>query len=412
MEKIILHIDFDSFFASVEQQCNPSLRNRPVGVTAAHSRTAIIAASREAKRFGVRGGSNAREGLQLCPHLILIPAHFVQYFEVSKKFLIICKRYSPFIEVFSIDELFMDVTQTASLFGGVDSLMQHLKEDIAKEIGAYITVSIGVSHNKMLAKMASGLDKPNGITKITRENIDEIYRKAALTDVCGIGWAISERLMRMGIRTLLHLRAVPFTTLVAEFGPHEAQFLQNVAYAKDETEVVSFGKALTTKSVGRNYALPNNEYDKTKILQTIFELCEEVTLKLRRLEKKTRLVGMFLRGNTNTGVRKTIPFYLDTGKEMFYALLGETPKLSENLSYVRQVSVWAASLEDASCVTRSLFDVSGQKEYLTKAIDTLNEKFGDHTIRNGFLLTAPKLTTVPNGFLADRWDRLQLAKSY
>ncbi len=409
-EKIILHIDFDCFFASVEQQCNPHLRNKPIGVTAATSRSAIIAASREAKKYGVKGGSSSTLGLQQCPHLMLVPAHFVRYFEISKKFLTICKRYSPFIEVFSIDELFMDVTQTVTLFNGVDVLIQSLKDDIANEIGEYITVSMGVAYNKMLAKMASGLDKPNGVTKITKETVDDVYRKAELTDVCGIGIRIADRLQRMGVRNLLQLRTMPLATLTSEFGPHEANFLQSVAYAKDETEVVSFGKAPTTKSVGRNYCLARNEYDHTKILQNIFELCEEVTLKLRRLNKKARLVGMHLRGNTNTGIRKTIPFYFDTGKDMFEALFGEKPLLPETLSYVRQISVWAASLEEASLVSRSLFDISGHKENVIKTIDSINERFGDHTVRNGFLLTAPKLTTVPNGFLADRWERLELSK--
>lgn len=412
VEKIILHIDFDAFFASVEQQFNPHLRNRPIGVTAATSRSAIIAASREAKKLGVRGGSSAKEGLSLCPTLLLVPAHFVKYFEVSKMFLQICKRYSPFIEVFSIDELFMDVTQTAFLFGGVDNLIQKLKENIADEIGSYITVSVGVAYNKMLAKMASGLDKPNGVTKITHATLDAVYKKAKLTDVCGIGFRIADRLGKMGVRNLLQIRGIPLSTLIAEFGPHEADFLQGVAYAKDETVVVHFGNAPETKSVGRNYCLARNEYDKTKILQNIFELCEEVTIKLRKLEKKARLVGMYLRGNTNVGLRKTIPFYIDTGKEMFEAIFSQKPVLLEELTYVRQISVWASSLQNSSAVSRSLFDINGHQENIVKAVDSINEKFGDHTIRNGFLLATPKLTTVPNGFLADRLERQELSKLY
>lgn len=412
VEKIILHIDFDSFFASVEQQFNPQLRNKPLGVTAASSRSAVIAASREAKKMGVKGGSSSKDAFLLCPNLLLVPAHFVKYFEVSKKFLQICKRYSPFIEVFSIDELFMDITQTVHLFGGVDRLIHQLKEDIAEEIGEYITVSVGVAYNRMLAKMASGLDKPNGVTKITKENVDEVYKKAHLTDICGIGFRIADRLQRMGVRNLLQIRTVPLSTLVAEFGPHEAEFLQSVACAKDETAVVHFGNAPETKSVGRNYCLPKNEYNKTKILQNIFELCEEVTIKLRKLEKKARLVGIYLRGKTNVSLRKTIPFYIDTGREMFEALFSPKSVLSDELTYVRQISVWVGSLEDTSHVSHSLFDIKGNQEKIMKAVDSINEKFGDHTVRNGFLLTAPKLTTVPNGFLADRLERQELSKLY
>ncbi|HEX7042410.1 MAG TPA: DNA polymerase IV [Patescibacteria group bacterium] len=408
----ILHIDFDSFFASVEQQFNPTLRGKPIGVTAATSRSAVVAASREAKKYGVKGGSSSKDAFLVCPGLILVPAHFVRYFEISKKFLLICRKYSPFIEVFSIDELFMDITATSHLFGGVDNLIKNIKLEIKEKIGEYITVSVGVSYNKMLAKMASGMDKPDGVTKITKENVDEIYKKAELTDICGIGPRIAERLNRMGIRNLLQLRTLPEATLIAEFGPHEAGFLQDVAYARDNTEVVSFGHSPVTKSVGRNYNLPKNEYDSIKILQNIFELCEEVTIKLRKLGKKARLVGMSLHGNTTVGKRKTYKAYFDTGREMFEALFGPKPVLPKELTYVRQISVWVGMLSDSNLITKSLFDIDEKNENLTKIVDSINEKFGDHTIRNGFLLTAPKLTTVPNGFLADRLERKELTKLY
>src|SRR5579872_565842 len=204
--KTILHIDFDSFFASIEQQDHPGLRNKPIGVTAATSRTAIIAASKEAKKMGVVGGSSYWQAKKICPQIITTPAHFVRYFEISKKFIQICRLYSPFLEVFSIDELFLDITTTQKLFGGTDNLMKRLKNHIKREMGEIITVSIGVSYNKMLAKMASGMDKPNGITKITLDNVDSVYEKAALTDVCGIGHRIEKRLTMLGVKTLLDLR--------------------------------------------------------------------------------------------------------------------------------------------------------------------------------------------------------------
>lgn len=416
VSKTILHIDFDSFFASVEQQENPLLRGKPIGVTAAHSRTAIIAASREAKKYGVKGGSSWYSAQKLCPQMQLVSAHFVKYFEVSKKFIQICKYYSPFVEVFSIDELFMDVTSTAHLFGGTTQLIARIKKQIAQEIGQYITVSFGVSYNRMLAKMASGLEKPNGVTWITKENVDEVYAKAELTDICGIGYRIAARLQAMGVRNLLQLRTIPFASLKAEFGPHEATFLSNVAWAKDETAVVHFGNAPTVKSVGRNYALPKNEHDQRRILQVVFELCEEIALKLRRLQKKARTVGLSLKGTTSAHGRKTGAVYMDHGKDIFevcHALYQEWQwGQGEHDGMVRQIAIWVSNLEESTSVTNSLFDSDGKKEKVVLVVDNINEVFGDHTIRNGFLLTAPKLTTVPNGFLADKWDRMQLKKLY
>src|SRR5579871_2344434 len=157
MDRIILHIDFDSFFASVEQQCNPFLRNRPLGVTAHNGRTAIIAASKEAKKRGVRSPSRTFDAEKICPGIVFVTADFEKYFEVSKKFLEICSRYSPTVEMFSLDEVFIDITQTAKLFGGIAMLITSIKENIASEIGECVTVSIGIAYNKILAKLGSGL---------------------------------------------------------------------------------------------------------------------------------------------------------------------------------------------------------------------------------------------------------------
>lgn len=416
MQRTILHIDFDSFFASVEQQDHPELRGKPIGVTAATSRSAIIAASIEAKKMGVRGGSSAREGLRLCPDMQLVSAHFTRYFEISKEFLKICRLYSPYIEVFSIDELFMDVTNTAYLFGGVESLVARLKAQIKSNIGERITVSVGVSHNKLLAKLASGLKKPNGMFVITPENLDTVYSQVELTDICGIGFRIEKRLKMLGVTNLLKLRQISFDQLRAEFGPHEATFLRQVAWAQDEAAVVHFGHAPEVKSVGRNYCLPHNEYNQRVILQNVFELCEEIGIKLRRLEKKARTVGLSLRGTESVFARETIPMYMNTGKELFEVCRMFYNKWrwgqGEHDGMVRQISVWASNLLDSNTVPHSLFDSNYRQDKLIQTIDTINEKFGDHTIRNGFLLYSDKLTTVPNGFLADKWDRMQLTKLY
>lgn len=411
--KTILHIDFDSFFASVEQQDHPHLRGKPIGVTAANSRTAIIAASKEAKKMGVRGGSSYWQARKVCPTIITTPANFVRYFEISKKFVQICRLYSPFLEVFSIDELFLDISATQKLFGGTDSLITRLKNHIKAVMGDIITVSVGVSYNKMLAKMASGMDKPNGVTKITPENVDSVYAKAQLTDVCGIGFRIERRLKMLGVTTLLDLRTIPLAALTAEFGPHEAHFLKNVSLAEDASPVVHFGHGVETKSVGRNYCLPRNETNKRVVLQTIFELLEEVAIKLRKLGKKSRSVGIWLRGDESTGGHKTTDFYTDSGKELF-DILKNAGLLSalKQMSYVRQISVWAGYLQDERATTRSLFDHRQKKEHLQQAIDAINNTWGDHTIRNGFLLYSDKLTTVPNGFLADKINRIELTKLY
>ena len=415
MNRIILHIDFDSFFASVEQQYNLNLRGKPIGVTAKNGRTCIIASSREAKKLGIKTGARSWEAQKICPDLILVPADFVKYFEISKKFLNICKDFSPFTELFSIDEVFMDITPIVHLFNGAERIVSIIKKRIKEEIGEYITASFGISHNKLLAKLASGLKKPNGVFEIKPEDIDGIYKKAKLTDICGIGERIKDRLNKIGVTTLLDLRNISCDRLVAEFGKAEAQFLRNISEGKDDSEIISYTLAPDVKSIGRNYCLSQNEYNKRKILQNVYELWEEVCIKLRRLNKKARTLGFLLRGNINIHKRKTYSFYFDDSKGVFYLfkslLYDEKEMFFAKGSYIRQISVWVSNLEKKENLPLSLFDDNFKRKRLLETIDNINNRFGDHTIRNGFLLYTDKLTTVPNGYLADRYERTKLAST-
>ena len=407
LKKIILHIDFDSFFASCEQQFNPLLRNKPLGVTATNGRTCIIASSREAKRLGIKTGARTYEALKICPSLNLVPAHFVEYLEVSKQFLKICQNFSPDVELFSIDEVFIDVSLTNHLFGGTYNMVKLIKKEIREKIGEYITVSVGISHNKLLAKLASGLKKPDGMFEITKDNLESVYTNAKLTDICGIGERIKLRLNKIGIYTLLELRDVNLALLIQEFGNCEGHFLKSIGLGIDSDSLNSYAVAPSVKSVGRNYCLPKNTYDKKIVLQNIYELCEEVCIKLRRLNKKARTVGYYFGGNITLHQRKTYKKYFDTGKEMFDSIMNLVD--INKFKYVRQIGITASGLEDSSNTPLSLFDSSAKQNSLQQTIDGLNERFGDHTIRNGFLLYSDKLTTVPNGYMADKYERTKLA---
>lgn len=437
-QRIIFHIDFDSFFASVEQQYNPTFRNKPLGVTAVNGRSCIIAASREAKKYGVATGSRTFDAYRVCPQLLLTPAHFSRYWEISKTFISICKDYSPLVEVFSLDELFMDVTDTVDLFGGKDALVETIKTRIAKEIGRYITVSVGISHNKLLAKLGSGLNKPDGMFFITPENLYSVYDSIPVTEICGIGERIYRRLLLMGIRTLNMLGQTPLHLLISEFGNVEGQILKNIGQGIDHSSVTSYTVEPEVKSVGRNYCLPHNEYDKRVVLQNLYELCEELGKKLRRLEKKARTLGFGLTGTEDYVARETYPEYFDTGQDIFKRMLSLLKNNSKTRDvffspsrrsqfkrnqwrdddsnpfddwYIRQIRVWVANLTDSETVPRYLFERGVDNPKILKAVDSLNERYGSHTVRNGYLLYAPKLKTVPNGFMGDRYERIKLARA-
>ncbi|HSW97445.1 MAG TPA: DNA polymerase IV [Candidatus Saccharimonadales bacterium] len=412
MQRIILHIDFDSFYASVEQQCNPALRNKPVGITAHNGRTAIIAASREAKWLGIKSPSRTFDAKQICKDIIFVTADFEKYYEISKKFLKICSNYSPYVEMFSLDEVFIDITQTAYLFGGVNGVITKIRKKIHREIGEYITVSVGISYNKLLAKLGSGLHKPDGITYVSKENLDHVFNKAKLSDVCGIGRRIELRLKVLGIHSLMDLKNAPVGLLIKEFGNIEGNFLHNAGFGRDGSPVIPYTQAPGVKSVGRQYCMPHNEYDWHTTLQHVYELCEEIGIKLRRLHKKAQTFGFSLRGSIYLQEIKTKRHYFDTGAEMFTMFKAYYEKVDESErqnNYIRQISVWSSDLIASEYVSTPLFVHDRRKEKLIKTIDAINDKFGDHTIRNGFLLYGAKLKTVPNGWGADRYDRIQLA---
>jgi DNA polymerase-4 len=415
MGKTILHIDFDSYFASCEQQFNPQFRNKPIGVTAQNGRTCIIAASREAKKLGVKSPSRTFEALQKVPNMVFVPAHFEKYWEITQIFLDICKDFSPFVQLFSLDEVFMDVTATENLFGDKYQLIEKIRERIKNEIGEYITVSVGISHNKLLAKLASGMDKPNGLVEITPKNLFEVYAKVQLSDFCGIGRRIEERLNKLRIHTPLELHDAPLTVLLKEFKNVEGHFLYNLGQGVDDSEVIPYYLAGQTKSIGRNYCLPQNQHDERIVLQNVYELCEEVSIKLRKLGKKAKTAGIYLGGSKNTHGRKSVKQYFDSGQEMFNLcrkILDENGFYFGQDDYVRQVGVWVGNLQESINLEQSLFDFDVKNEKVIKTVDIINAKFGDHTIRKGFLLNADKLTTVPNGFMADRYERQKIANEF
>ncbi len=421
MPKVILHIDFDSYFASCEQQFDSKLRGKPIGVTAQNGRTCIIAASREAKKLGVKSPSRTFEALEIAPDMIFVPAHFEKYWEITQRFLNICKDYSPFVELFSLDEAFIDITATQNLYGGKFKLINKIKERIKNEIGEYVTVSVGISYNKLLAKLASGLAKPNarpltpersdggrGVFEITPQNLDIIYKNTNLTDFCGIGERIAIRLRKIGAYSPLDIRNMPLHKLKAEFGNVEAEFLKNIAFGIDDRPIISYTDKPEVKSVGRSYCLPKNEYNKTIVFQNLYELCEEVSIKLRRLDKKARTVSFYLSGSLKIQKRKTYTDCFDSGQKIFKHCFDLMKDEDLTNNYIRQMSIWVSNLTKKDNLQMSLFD-NFRNEKLVKVVDQINDKFGDHTIRNGFLLYADKLTTVPNGFMADKYERTKLA---
>lgn len=426
----------DSFFASVEQQANPKLVGKPIGVIKGERRTCIIAASREAKKLGIKTGTTTYDAKKIYPRIILVPADFDKYFSVTKKFIEICSRYSPDLEVFSIDELFLDVTQTAGLFNGPTSsrlrgagtsgIIRGIKDAIKQEIGEYITCSVGISYNRLLAKLASGINKPNGVFEITKENKDEVLFSAKLTDVCGLGFALEKKLLNMGITNFKTLREIPIEYLQTTFGPFWSVELKRLSYGEDDSLLTRVGDIPKMKSVSRTFTLYENTTDLKIIKATLRNLCEEASWKARKMGMTGRQVGVAVRGEGGTVGRvpavalakeggerisdsrhRTLKYFIDSGSDLFeiaWELLEQIWPIRQigPIRSIRFLGVWLGMLKPKDELTASLFPEEKRKESLTLAMDKVNKKYGELTLYPAVLLQGTKIKSEVNGFLGDK----------
>jgi len=402
MQNVILHLDMDSFFASVEQQANPSLVGKPVGIIKGPGRTCIIAASKEAKKLGIKTGTTVFEAKAIYPKIILVPADFDKYFSVTKKFIEICSRYSPDLEVFSIDELFLDVTLTKNLFGGVWEICKKIKQDIKEEIGQHITCSIGISYNRLLAKLASGIKKPDGIFEITPENRDEVLFSCKLTDICGLGERLEKRLFNLGITDFKNLRAIPVEFLEASLGPFWPRQLKKLSYGEDDSILTRIGEIPKMKSVSRTYTLYEDTTNLNLIKATLRNLCEEMAFKVREMGTAGRMIGVAVRGGGRQDYRhKTLKYFLDDGEEIF-KIVWSLFSLMKWSSPVRFLGVWLGDLRSKKNLTMNLFKEERRKENLLSVLDKINKTFGEFTIYPATLLNYQKIKSEVNGFLGDK----------
>lgn len=401
MNRSIFHIDFNSYFATVEQQKNPALRGKPVGVLKAEGRTVVIAASVEAKRRGVKTGMSVRDARRLCPLITFVPADFDSYYDTTKRFVEITSRYSDVVELFSLDEVFLDVTQTSRIFGDSRTIANLLKQDIRKELGECLTVSIGIAKNKFLAKLASDMEKPDGLVELTDENQDFYLGKAAFDQVCGIGRRLEKRLRAMGIRQLLDIRAVPEQCLFAQFGPYWTDHLRRLAWGIDGSPVIPLASLPLPKSVSRTYTLFRDLVREEEILATVRNLVEEAAEKLRLAQMAGRQFGLTLRyqdfSRTWFTTRKV---YTNDPLAIFDGLRRLYDAGRWNMP-VRFVGVWIALLAEESTLTASLFPDVRRRQELLAAQDRVNGLFGHYTLFPARLLETRIVLPEVNGYLGD-----------
>ncbi len=215
-QRKILHVDMDAFYASVEQRDDPSLRGKPLVVGGTNNRGVVAAASYEARKFGIRSAMPMRDAYRRCPDLLRVTPRMSHYQAVSKEIFTIFREFTPFVEGLSLDEAFLDVTTSLSLFGDEVGIAQQIKRRINAQ--TELTASVGVAPNKLVAKIASDLDKPDGLCVVTKETLREILDPLPARVIPGIGRETLAKLKRVGIETIADLRLAPDRDLEPIFG--------------------------------------------------------------------------------------------------------------------------------------------------------------------------------------------------
>jgi DNA polymerase-4 len=398
MGRFILHIDMNSYFASVEQMDHPDLRGKPIAVGGSPgTRSIVVAASMEAKRYGVGVGMTHIEARQLCPNIQFVDGNPSRYAALTQGFFDICKRYTDRIEVYSIDEVFLDLTGWVKDWQGCIDLAHRMKRHLAKEISPHLTCSIGVAPNRALAKMASDMQKPDGLVLIAEEDVGMVLDWVEISDIFGIGPRMKIRLADLGISTLKQLGQYPVTALQQFFGPNIGIYLSHLGRGIDHSEVPSIYDYAPTKSMGHTYTLARDTLNRDEVYEVLLRLSEKVGRRLRRDRYRGRHIWVYLRWGDFTGRAEglTLQRYIDDGFEL-YTLAREIMQDWRFEKPVRLVGVGTSMLvQDARQL--SILPEDRRRERLVAAQDLINNRFGERTIKRGRVL-AGSLRTKIGGF--------------
>ena len=398
--KIVLHLDINSYYATLEQQAYPHLRGKPVGVAGKGSgeRTVVVGASIEAKKLGVKGAMSTWEARRICPSIIIVPANYDRYIFVSKRIFTMLERFSPKVEVFSIDEAFVELPNNATWEDAV-AIAKQMKQLIYTQIGEWVSCSIGISYGRTLAKLASEMQKPDGLTVIRPEDFAAVAEKMPIEELCGIGWRIGPRLNQAGIFTIAELGAAPKTMLTDMFGDFTGSWLHHIGNGIDDNQIRSFRSLPQEKSVGHSYTLPRDIASLEDVLGVLLLLCERVGVRLRRKGLIGRTVSVYLRfgDKTGWGERHSQKDYIFDGLQIFQAAERILEHLPRSLP-IRLVAVSITDLVEAGQTSQPLFVQDRRYEQLVGALDKINTSYGEFTVHRGALSKLrERIFNLPDG---------------
>jgi DNA polymerase-4 len=387
MPGIIACVDMDAFFASVEQRDNPALRGKPIAVTGAGERTVVTTSSYEARRYGVRTGMTVYEARRLCPPIICVTGDNKKYARICSMLEEICLRFTPAIEIYSIDEVFLDITGSHHLFGGPENVAVTLKNAVRNELG--ITCTVGMGPNILIAKLASDIAKPDGFRWIGEDAAPSVLEALPVKKLWGIGPHTEEKLRAMGIATCGELGRAPLDLLTGRFGI-VGEHLKAMGEGRLERplEVVS----PEPKSIGHSITLPKDIWKREDLTNCLLRLSERVGRRARRYGHRGKTITLTVRyADFTTFTRQTtLPASTNDTGEIYRSSVA----ILDGIRLRKSVRLLGISLSSfgAEGDQMLLFEETDRKRKaaLAKAVDTVNDKFGEHTITFASTITQEK----------------------
>ncbi len=392
--RAIIHIDMNAFFAAIEQQDFPHLRGRPVAVTNGEAGTCIITCSYEARSFGVHTGMRLREAQRLCPDLIRQAARPGRYASVSTRIMAGLQDITPDIEVFSVDEAFLDVTHCQRLWGAPEVIARLVRDNV--EAGTGLPCSIGVSGDKTTAKFAAKLVKPNGLTLIPPWEAAARLRDEPVTALCGIGPGIAAFLARHGAQTCGEVARLPISVLARRFG-NPGRRLWYMCQGRDP-EGVQVNVA-APKSIGHGKVVPPNTRDPRLVHTWLSHMSEKVAARLRRHDFETRDFFIGLRTAEGwLGGRRRCALPTRDGR-IILSLCRQVMRDDWRGEGIFQVQVTALAPQPFRNQRELFIDDETRRDAVHRVMDRINGRYGDFTLAPGRLLGR---STMPD-VIAPAW---------
>lgn len=391
MERAILHSDLNCFYASVEMMLDPSLRGKAVAVCGSTEERhgIVLAKSEKAKKAGIKTGMVNWEARQLCKDLIVVPPQYDQYLKYSKLTQAIYQRYTDLIEPFGMDECWLDVTGSRMVCGDAMTIAEDIRRSVREELG--LTVSIGVSYNKIFAKLGSDMKKPDAITEIRRDTFMEKVWPLHCSEMIYCGRATTAKLAKFGIHTIGDVAQTDPNFLKQLLGVNGVA-LWRYANGTDSSRVMHRDFVSPVKSVGHGITCVSDLENEEEVWKVILALCQDVGHRLRLHELSARGVQIAVRGNDLFGsqFQCKLPFKTQLPSEIGSAAFHLFQERYRWSSKVRAVTVRAIDLVPQNEADQLTLFVDNEKrnrrEKLEDAIEELRGRFGKHAITYGILM--------------------------